>query len=397
MDFAQSETTHSRDTMPLPISCIVLMPFGKTAEEKLISRLVYENVFVPAFKDLPIEPNRVDMQQLLDSPINMEMEQQLGNVPLALVDLTGNNANVYYELGFRRARGKPFLCVARGDDHAFYGAQFHVIDYTSPSATATIRAALEHHLTSLQDDKAEYEHLDALMEDLRAKRFRNPFQARIAEWRVRRTLDNVSHIASRDWPLDALNASKYSVYIFGNIVRLLRPEEEYRTVSNIHFWQNLDTDRDAFLLQNIHAALHGAIIKRVILMSKRDLDEPRKGQAKLVLQKHLAALRDVSNGGGQMTVRVKLVDELSDALQIYGHFAVARILSLTPGSDGGGVVIVPTYGNFKDSDSISTVRLLFSKGSVQQDPDTHQYLAKFEAADSGATDLAAFLEEWFPS
>lgn len=373
------------------------MPFGTTPDEKLFSSLIYQNIIAPAFKDLQIDHQRIDTQHLFDAPLSSEIEYQLRTAHLTLVDLSGNNPNVFYELGFRKAYGKRFICMARDPDKAaFYGRQFQVIDYTSALATEQIRRALTHFLSDTRDQSEASESIDALLDDLRSKRFPNPFQARIADWRVRRTSNMVASISNSDWQLDTLSPSEYAVYIFAAIVDVLRPGEEYCTVSNSRFWAFQDINRLAFLRANVSAALKGANIKRVILVPKADLNDPSYREQTLnVLERHLAACHDVATSGrGTMSVRVRAVDDISDALVHFGHFAVARVLTGTShlqSEDRGGLVVVPRYANWKNTDSINAVRLLFSRGSVRNDTDTRDYLEKYDAAESSAADIETFM------
>jgi len=316
---------------------------------------------------------------------------------LTLVDLSGNNANVFYELGYRKAYGRRFICVARDPETAaFYGRQFQVIDYTSALATEQIHRALVHFLSEIQNRGEAADDMETLFSDFRSKRFPNPFQARVAEWRVKRTGSMLTSIANYDWHLDTLSPSEYAVYIFTAVVEILRAGEEYRTVSNSRFWANPDINRSAFLRANVNAALKGAHIKRVILVPKADLDDANRKEIVVnIIGKHLAACHDVANSGkGSMKVRVRVVDEFSDALSLFGHFAVARVLlDVRPGEDedSGGLVVVPRYENWKDTDSISTVRLLFSRGPVRHDTDTLTYLERYDVAEGSATDIETFM------
>jgi tetratricopeptide (TPR) repeat protein len=97
--------------------CFVIMPFGKkeVVDDKGERRMVdfdpiYANVFEPAIREatLPeggaLEPRRTD-KDFFTGDISQEMFEYLEYSRIALADITGLNANVFYELGVRhRAR-----------------------------------------------------------------------------------------------------------------------------------------------------------------------------------------------------------------------------------------------------------------------------------------------------
>lgn len=98
--------------------CFVIMPYGKKTVEitKDLKRevdfdLVYETMFEPAIREAMLseggrlEPRRCDRDQFAAS-IDQDMFEYLEYSRLAIVDITGLNANVMYELGIRH-RARP--------------------------------------------------------------------------------------------------------------------------------------------------------------------------------------------------------------------------------------------------------------------------------------------------
>jgi tetratricopeptide (TPR) repeat protein len=98
--------------------CFVIMPYKKKTVEitKDLERevdfdAVYQTVFEPAIREatLPegghLEPRRCDRDQFASS-IDQDMFEYLEYSRLAIVDITGLNANVMYELGVRH-RARP--------------------------------------------------------------------------------------------------------------------------------------------------------------------------------------------------------------------------------------------------------------------------------------------------
>lgn len=91
-------------------SCFVLMPFGLPFDR------YYERIFVPAIKALDLKPVRGDKEFFLPTPIISDIWKSIRSAKILLADLTGRNANVFYELGLAHAIGKPVILVANTID-----------------------------------------------------------------------------------------------------------------------------------------------------------------------------------------------------------------------------------------------------------------------------------------
>jgi hypothetical protein len=92
--------------------CFIIMPFGKkmAGSEEVDFDRIYDEIFFPAVSAarLPeggtLEPRRTD-RDFFTGDIGHEMFQYIEYSRVALADITGLNANVFYELGARhRAR-----------------------------------------------------------------------------------------------------------------------------------------------------------------------------------------------------------------------------------------------------------------------------------------------------
>jgi hypothetical protein len=86
----------------LPL-CFVLMPFGKKALSTGVNvdfDAVFRELIEPAIVAAGMEPLRAD-QEVLGGIIHKPMFERLILCDFAVADLTGANANVYYELGMR--------------------------------------------------------------------------------------------------------------------------------------------------------------------------------------------------------------------------------------------------------------------------------------------------------
>jgi hypothetical protein len=86
-------------------TCFVIQPFDSGKFDKR-----YEDVFKPAIIDAGLEPYRVDEDAGVDVPIDA-IETGIRNSRACLADITTDNPNVWYELGFAFALGKPVVMV----------------------------------------------------------------------------------------------------------------------------------------------------------------------------------------------------------------------------------------------------------------------------------------------
>lgn len=88
--------------------CFVIMPFGEKPVGGTIVDFnpIYDEVFAPAIAATPLpeggtlEPRRTD-KDFFTADITQEMFEYLEYARFALADISGLNANVFYELGAR--------------------------------------------------------------------------------------------------------------------------------------------------------------------------------------------------------------------------------------------------------------------------------------------------------
>ena len=85
--------------------CFVIQPFDKGKFDKR-----YEDIFKPAIEKAGLEPYRVDQDPSVDVPIQA-IEKEIRGAAICLADITTDNPNVWYELGFAFAANKPVVMV----------------------------------------------------------------------------------------------------------------------------------------------------------------------------------------------------------------------------------------------------------------------------------------------
>ena len=85
-------------------TCFVIQPFDRENDER------YEEVFKPALREAGVEPYRVDQDPGVDVPI-AAIEDGIRKADICFADITTNNPNVWYELGFAFASLRPVVMV----------------------------------------------------------------------------------------------------------------------------------------------------------------------------------------------------------------------------------------------------------------------------------------------
>ena len=89
--------------------CFVIQPFDKGQFDKR-----YDDVFVPAIEKAGMEPYRVDRDPFVTIPIET-IEEYIRESDACLADITLDNPNVWYEVGFAYASRKDTVMVCSED------------------------------------------------------------------------------------------------------------------------------------------------------------------------------------------------------------------------------------------------------------------------------------------
>ncbi len=124
--------------------CFVLMPFASQFDG------IWEQVVRPTVEDHGDACSRADD---LFGPGSV-IDDILGSIRSAdylIADLTGRNPNVYYELGFAHAMGKPVVLLTQDvADVPFDLKHQRLIEYADTAAgAAALRAAITQYLTQV--------------------------------------------------------------------------------------------------------------------------------------------------------------------------------------------------------------------------------------------------------
>src|SRR5882672_3006402 len=93
--------------------CFVIQPFDKGSFDKR-----YEDVFVPAIIAAGLEPYRVDHDPSVTIPID-EIQSGIESSEACLADMSTDNPNVWFELGYAIASQREVVLVCSAERSHF--------------------------------------------------------------------------------------------------------------------------------------------------------------------------------------------------------------------------------------------------------------------------------------
>jgi len=104
-------------------TCFVMMPFGDWFD------VYYQDIYTPSIKEAGFEPMRAD-QLFSTGTVIEQIWEQISKSKVLVADLSGKNANVFYELGLAHAARKPVVFTSCNlDDVPFDLRHLRVIIY----------------------------------------------------------------------------------------------------------------------------------------------------------------------------------------------------------------------------------------------------------------------------
>src|SRR6266498_1805038 len=87
-------------------TCFMIQPFDGGPFDKR-----FEDTIAPAIRAAGLEPYRVDQDPSTIIPIE-RIEEAIRRSQACVADISTNNPNVWYELGFAIASGKPVVLIS---------------------------------------------------------------------------------------------------------------------------------------------------------------------------------------------------------------------------------------------------------------------------------------------
>lgn len=135
-------------------TCFVIQPFDGGKFDKR-----FNDVYQHAIKDAHLDPYRVDKDPRADIPID-EIERGIRESAVCLADITLDNPNVWYEVGYAYASNKP-VCLLSSDERAakfpFDIQHRRIITYKSESVSdfETLRSGISERLLAMVEKAAQ--------------------------------------------------------------------------------------------------------------------------------------------------------------------------------------------------------------------------------------------------
>jgi hypothetical protein len=129
-------------------TCFVMMPFGEWFDR------YYQEIYAPAIKEAGFEPIRADELFTTGSVVE-QIWEQIQKAKVLLADLSGKNANVFYELGLAHAAKKPVVFTSGVvEDVPFDLRHLRVIIYDTrePEWAPRLRKSISDYLRNAMKD-----------------------------------------------------------------------------------------------------------------------------------------------------------------------------------------------------------------------------------------------------
>ena|ERR1044072_426522 len=141
--------------------CFVIQPFDKAKFDKR-----FDAIFKPAIIEAGLEPYRVDKDQSVEIPIQA-IEAGIRESDICLADITTDNPNVWYELGYSVANGKDVVMVCsteRATKFPFDVQHRRIITYSpeSPQDFDDLKRDIVSSLEALMKKKRELQTVSSL-------------------------------------------------------------------------------------------------------------------------------------------------------------------------------------------------------------------------------------------
>lgn len=164
--------------------CFVIGPYGERGSKtRQWSDFLFNKVIAPVLAD------RYQVQRTIDNPeagqISSRIKRDLDSAAVVIADLTADNPNVYYELGYRHATGRPFIHIVRAD-HPKLPFDVQDFDVVDVQANYVELAEQSQSYYTIRDEDLEraQKHLCKNLGNLPRIKDPRPFAAKVYSWDV---------------------------------------------------------------------------------------------------------------------------------------------------------------------------------------------------------------------
>ena len=142
-------------------NCFIVCPIGnEDTETRKRSDSLYKHVILPVCKETGFEAIRIDKENTTGS-ITEEIFKHLNEDDLVIADLTENNPNAFYEMGYRSALNKPSIHLMTKDSTIPFDVsaiRSFSYDLSDLDSVEEVKGRLIQTISSMNFDQALSEH-----------------------------------------------------------------------------------------------------------------------------------------------------------------------------------------------------------------------------------------------
>ena len=225
-------------------TCFVIMPFGEKADVSGVVvdfDVIYDKILGPAIRAAGVTPFRAD-QAAEGGLIHRKMIEHIHRDPVAVVDISLLNPNVFYELGVRHAlrRAVTVLVRRRGTTLPFNISNLSVIEYDESDeeqlveAMHSITTFIANGLAKLENDSLVHEvidiHIQTKQEGLKRSREFAYWFKDVPQKRICLRTGEIDRIKDIDIWVNSENTdmqmARYHDFSISSIIRYLGAEKD---------------------------------------------------------------------------------------------------------------------------------------------------------------------------
>lgn len=144
-------------------TCFVVMPFDS------LFKIQYERVIRPAIEELGLKCVRGD--EIYSKPnVMADIWKCLRRTRLVIAELTGRNANVFYEIGLAHAIGKPIILLTRNENDVPFdlkALRYWYYDVNDPFWGKNLRSSIKQMIENVLEQTEDSIYLEGISLDLK--------------------------------------------------------------------------------------------------------------------------------------------------------------------------------------------------------------------------------------
>lgn len=246
---------------------------------------VYKYGIKPALEGVdpsPIVGRADDTLTIKDEKVR-EIMERIRVSDFVIIDVTGGNPNVLWELGYAKALDKHIVLLSQKADLPFNIRGLDVQFYDlSVEGLERLKANLEKHLGEALPEVGRYRSslLFALKTEQQLATIRSGLQRiqqgsvlqNLAKNELNRFADRVNVLMDGKFILRSEKPNSEIIQYFHDYIsQLTGHESSFTTITHMNFWREISNQGSdaAYLMSNVRAADSGALIRRVFILDAR--------------------------------------------------------------------------------------------------------------------------------